>query len=337
MPKVSVVMCTYNDELFIKQAVESVLQQTFSDFELIVVNDGSTDNTQKILENFCDNRLVLVMQDNQGAVSATNKGLKLAKGEYIARHDGDDVSDKNRLEEQVLFLDSNIEFGLVGTDAYVTDDKERVLYKKGLVQGDNLREGIFEKNYVTHGSIMFRREFLDRIGLLRKEFECAHDYDFILRIAELSKIENLSKVLYMHRLNDRGISVNQAKRMEKEAELSIEISVNRRNGEPENLEEKYNKMLDALGEEGVFAKLFSFFEKRNYLAGNFYCIACIRFCYGDVEQARNYVVKTIRQNPFFAKAYVLLIFTFLFKSWQDKLKHLFKESVEIANSDKGIK
>ncbi len=108
-PKVSVLMTVYNGQEYLNIAIDSILKQTFKDFELIIMDDGSTDNTRFVVENYNDKRIVYVYQDNQGQAAALNNGIQIARGDYIARMDADDISYKNRLELQVKFLDDNVQ------------------------------------------------------------------------------------------------------------------------------------------------------------------------------------------------------------------------------------
>jgi len=124
MPKVSVLLPVYyNGERYIVQSVESILKQSYRDFELIVVNDGSTDRTGSLLRGISDPRIVLIEQENQGQPRAMNNALNLARGEYIARQDADDLSLPERFARQVEFLDSHPEVGFVGSICLCMDEK----------------------------------------------------------------------------------------------------------------------------------------------------------------------------------------------------------------------
>src|SRR5690348_7082970 len=115
--RVTVLMPVYNSEKYIWAAIHSVINQTWNDFELLIVNDGSTDGTQEIIKSFADDRIVLINQENGGVAKALNKGLMHAKGDYIARFDADDICFPDRLEEQVNFLDKHEDYVVVGSDA----------------------------------------------------------------------------------------------------------------------------------------------------------------------------------------------------------------------------
>ena len=118
-PKISVVMAVYNGEKYLREAIDSILNQTFKDFEFIIVNDGSTDRTREILESFIDPRIVLIHQEHMGLTKSLNRGIALAKGKYIARQDADDISMAERLEKQFNFLESHENVALLGTAGHI--------------------------------------------------------------------------------------------------------------------------------------------------------------------------------------------------------------------------
>src|SRR3954451_15211482 len=123
--KVTVLIPVYNGEKYIWAAIHSLLNQTFEDFEILIINDGSTDKTPDIIRSFKDDRIVVINQQNGGIAKALNKGLIHAKGQYVARFDADDVCTAYRLAEQVKFLDENREYAVVGSDAeYIIENGE---------------------------------------------------------------------------------------------------------------------------------------------------------------------------------------------------------------------
>ena len=124
-PLVSVILPVYNCEKYIKQSIQSILSQTYKNLELIVINDGSTDGTLNTIRSLNDERIVLISQRNMGLPSALNEGLKIARGEFIARQDADDVSLSERIEYELKFLLENPDYGLVGCPAnFIYEDNE---------------------------------------------------------------------------------------------------------------------------------------------------------------------------------------------------------------------
>jgi len=131
-PLVSVLMPAYNAEEYIGIAINGILNQTFTDFELVIINDGSTDNTEKIIKSFTDKRIVYQKQENQGVARTLNNGLKICKGKYIRRHDADDLSTPNSLKEQVEFIEKNKNVGLVSSRQVYMTENGKITKKYGL-------------------------------------------------------------------------------------------------------------------------------------------------------------------------------------------------------------
>ena len=126
---VSILMPVYNGGAYLKQAISSVLNQTYHNFEFIIINDGSTDNTGEIIDSFTDKRILHIKQENQGVARSLNNGLKLVKGEYIWRHDADDKCLPDQLEKQVTFLKQHAEFDLVSTQVAFMTNRGKIAWK----------------------------------------------------------------------------------------------------------------------------------------------------------------------------------------------------------------
>jgi spore maturation protein CgeB len=231
MPLVSVLMCVYNQEQYISQAVESILSQTYSDFELIIIDDGSQDRTGQILDSYKDNRLKIIHQVNQGVPRSRNRLLKLSRGEYVAIHDGDDISGKERLEVQVKFLDEHPEISVVGSFIEFIDEKGlpvdedviRVVEPSEIKR--TLERGV---NCMMHGSVMFRRGILDVVGGYDERFRYAHDYEFWLRVSEHFKLANIPQILYKLRSHSNKISRVHAMDQHIEMRLAHKMAKERR-------------------------------------------------------------------------------------------------------------
>ncbi|MFX1466035.1 MAG: glycosyltransferase family 2 protein [Promethearchaeota archaeon] len=206
-PMISVVMAVYNSEKYVQEAVDSILKQTFKNFEFIIINDGSTDKTQEILESYNDPRIVLTHQKHMGLTKSLNKGIALAKGKYIARQDADDISLPDRLKKQIEFLELHKDFALLGTAAQIIDI--RGFYLKTIkypTDHSSLRIAIKRSNHFWHGSVMFRRQSFFELGGYQEIFFTAQDYDLWLRFVERFKVANLSDPLYKYRLNYLSLS-----------------------------------------------------------------------------------------------------------------------------------
>lgn len=209
MPKLSVIMPSYNSAKYLKEAISSVLEQSFSDFELIIIDDGSTDNTQDILKAFDDKRLKLLRNGkNLGIVASLNHGLKLATGDYIIRFDSDDVMLAGRLEKQTKFLDNNPEMVVVGSWAETIDENGQGLGAYDYPPQDDaaIRKYILKHNPFIHSSTAIRRETLLKANGYRQAFIHIEDYELWTRLLRLGQGANLSERLIKYRLNQGGIT-----------------------------------------------------------------------------------------------------------------------------------
>ena len=216
--KVSVLLPTYNGGKFITKAIESVLKQSFNDLELIVIDDGSSDYTSKIVEEFAhkDGRIVFVRnKENLGIQKTLNKGLGIAKGEYIARVDDDDEwVDKNKLSEQVTFLDENPDYVLVGTGVIMVDENRNELFRFLQPSTDKLiRNRILFKSCFTHSSVLFRKESIMNLGGYSEDEKHRHveDYYLWLRLGNVGKLYNLPTYGIKFMLRGEAISARHKK------------------------------------------------------------------------------------------------------------------------------
>lgn len=197
-PRVSVLLPTHNGAAWIMRAIESVLGQTYSDLELIVINDASTDNTESVVEQFVhkDKRVVYVKNEtNLGIQKTLNRGLQLARGEYIARVDDDDIwAENDKLERQVAFLDVNPDYVLLGTGTIVCNEKGEELFRFLAPETDEgVRKKILFKNCFTHSSVLFRKDRVLEMGGYHEDETSRHveDYELWLRLGTVGRLGNL--------------------------------------------------------------------------------------------------------------------------------------------------
>jgi len=209
VPVVSVIMSVYNDASFLPEAIESILSQSFQDFEFIIINDGSTDASQQIIESYDDGRLVTHAQEHQGLTKSLNGALQIARGLYIARQDADDVSLPERLAKQVEFLDSHQDVVLVGTGITLIDEHGRRLrdyvYPS---EHSTLCRWLYEfTNPFPHSSIMFQRDVVQKLGGYNELFPKAQDIDLIMRLAEHHRVASIPEALVKLRCRTDSVSV----------------------------------------------------------------------------------------------------------------------------------
>ena len=205
---ISVILCTYNDENYIKAAVDSVLSQTYPYFEIIIVNDGSTDNTLQYINGIKDNRVKVINKPNTGLADSLNVGIKTARYSWIARMDGDDISLPNRFEEQVKLIKTGA--AVIGGQFYVIDENSE---RKSVRPSHNPTTSLRSKLYVmmgwnplAHPSALINKCILDSVGGYDSNFVASQDMDLWFRIAKNHKIINTKEVVLLYRKHSKNIS-----------------------------------------------------------------------------------------------------------------------------------
>jgi glycosyltransferase involved in cell wall biosynthesis len=236
IPKVSVVMAVYNGEKYVHESIDSILCQTFDDFEFIIINDASTDITPEILRSYKDPRIIILNNpENIGLTRSLNRGLKFARGEYIARMDADDISLPNRFECQVAYLDAHLEVGLLATSFLFIDESGNDKMISRPATDQQFKEKLMKGNQFCHGVVMFRRACIDKIGGYREEYRYAQDYDLWLRIMEKYGVASLDEVLFKYRINFSSISVTRLAKQNALHSIARECARQRKLCLPENL------------------------------------------------------------------------------------------------------
>ncbi|MDO3722574.1 glycosyltransferase [Marinobacter sp. chi1] len=208
VPLISVVMSVYNGEEFLRDSIESILNQSFKDFEFIIVNDGSSDHSGEIIESYCDSRILYIKnENNKGLIDSLNKGIGFARGKYIARQDADDVSLENRLERQVDYLEKNADVCVLGCGLEMIDENGNFISNWIHPTGINVvRWNLLFNNCVAHSSSVFRRDIVEKIGFYSKEYKYAEDYDLWSRVSRFHHVENLSEPLQKYRIHPDAVS-----------------------------------------------------------------------------------------------------------------------------------
>ncbi len=215
-------MPVYNSELYIREAIDSILNQTFSDFEFIIIDDASTDKSVEIIQSYTDSRIQLIVKpQNSGYTNSLNYGLKIAKGEYIARMDSDDISLPTRFEKQVAYLDRNPDVVLCGANYTIigTDN----VYKL-TENNDEIQMYFITDNCIAHPVVMLRNSVLKKYAILYDVTkEPAEDFDLWVRLFNYGKLHNLQEVLLNYRVHEQQVSNIQS---EKQQNISIDTKIN---------------------------------------------------------------------------------------------------------------
>jgi glycosyltransferase involved in cell wall biosynthesis len=233
-PVISVVMSVLNGELFLAEAVESILNQTFEGFEFIIINDGSTDGTGAILGSYrkMDQRVRIVSQENRGLVRSLNLGCGMAQGKYIARMDADDIALKDRLQLQVDFLEKHPEPALLGGAVEIIDRLGDTLEIQKNPTGNQEIQSAFLRNGcpIWHPTVLMRREIFLGTGGYRQIVNGAEDHDLWLRIAEHHQLANLGTVVLKHRRHPDEVTVSTSRRCALSRVAALAAAAARRKG-----------------------------------------------------------------------------------------------------------
>jgi glycosyltransferase involved in cell wall biosynthesis len=233
MTKVTVVMAAYNAMPFLPDAVDSILKQTYPAWQMIVVNDGSTDGTADYLASIQDKRVQIVFQENQGQQAAANCGIALSQTDYIARMDADDVAEPTRLEKQVAFLDAHAQVGLVGSQIYRMGSKQNGLASTFPCDHQGIyQELIHNRHAMCNPTIMFRRALFNQIGGYWKH-NIAEDWDMFLRIGEVAELANLDEPLLSYRFHTGSINGRRMFEAQLHNEFACELARRRAKNLPE--------------------------------------------------------------------------------------------------------
>lgn len=206
MVKVSVLMPVYNtEEVFLKEAIESILNQTFQDFEFLIINDGSTNNAEEVILSYKDEKIKYIKNEcNLGLIKTLNKGLDLAQGEYIARMDSDDISLPERFEKQVKFLDENNEIGILGTwFKYFPGNR---IVETAVTPKDIKEKMLVRSNEIGHPTVMIRNSVLKKFNVKYDENALyVEDYTLWLSLIDKVKFANIDEVLLYYRMHKNSI------------------------------------------------------------------------------------------------------------------------------------
>jgi hypothetical protein len=239
-PYISVVMSVFNGQSFLSEAIESILNQTFRDYEFVIIDDGSTDKTAEILAEYAgrDQRIRVHRHENKGRAASLNIGIELSRAPYIARMDADDIALPDRLKDQIEYLDRHPEVGVLGGAFDLISTNGRVLKTVRYPSDDSeLRPLILVDNPICHPAAVMRKDVALASGGYRKVILDADDYDLWLRISERSKLANLGKCVLRYRIHSNQVSIRNM-RSQKMCVLAARVAaLQRRAGHADPLSE----------------------------------------------------------------------------------------------------
>ena len=222
-PKISVVMAVYNSEKYLSKAIESILEQSFTDFEFIIINDDSTDKSEEIIKSYKDSRIkFLENESNMGHTYCLNRGISVVVGEYIARMDSDDVSLPERFQKQVEFMDSHKDVSVCGTWVK-TIGKDSGFVNKLLTNPEDIKAGLLFNTSLVHPSVMIRKSVLEKHNLKYEialdRDENSEDYALWAELSRKELLSNIPKVLLLYRIHEKSMSSINTQKQEIGASL----------------------------------------------------------------------------------------------------------------------
>lgn len=241
VPSVSVVMPAYNAEKYLREAIDSILAQTYKDFEFIIINDGSTDRTKEIILSYSDPRIVyLENEENSGICVTLNKGLDAARGRYIARMDSDDIALPDRFAIQVDYMDQHPDIGVCGSDIEVFGEGIEPHIFTQLHTPGECAAGLLFNPCFAHPSVFIRKEIIDKYDLRYKdEFRGLEDFELWWQISKYSKLNNIAKALLKYRHHKGQETQNVCERTQKAFAKFLNIRYSDLGIELDNCEARY--------------------------------------------------------------------------------------------------
>lgn len=207
MTQISVILPVYNDEKYVAKAIESILSSTYTNFELIIINDGSSDSTLEIINKFKDERIKLFSKMNSGLIDTLNFGLKKCNSKIFMRADGDDIIHNCKIQKQLNYYKYSKSI-LVGTEAFIIDNDENIINSISLPNDHNtiIKRLLNLKSGIIHGTIMGSVEAIRNIGFYSEKIKHAEDYDLFFRLSKIGRFSNLNEKLYYIRKNNENVS-----------------------------------------------------------------------------------------------------------------------------------
>jgi glycosyltransferase involved in cell wall biosynthesis len=309
--KITVLMPCYNAAGYISEAIKSVLGQTFRDFELLIINDGSNDNTAEIIKSFYDERIVFIEQEQQGVAAALNNGLKHARAAYIARFDADDICFTDRLEKQYNFMLSNPEYIIVGSGADYIDDSGNYIFTHfpPVKTNEEIQKLPYYICPFIHASVMYKKDPIANVGynINAHSFE---DHLLWLKLKKQGGMYNMPEPLLSVRLNPGSLTMDERKRSR-----DFHLIKNKALKEENICNEDGKRLLSIINQQNNSVKKES----------AYYSLLAKKFLWNNYNpsKARLNMKKAISLNAFDLKDYLLLFISYLPKNVINNLYSIF--------------
>jgi len=302
-PLVSVLLCVYNGERYIKDAIKSIYGQTFQDYEIIVVNDGSTDRTSDILDSLDSVKLKVFWQENQGLTRSLNKAISLAKGKYLARQDADDISLPDRLRSQVNALENNPEAAVCAVGAEFIDEKsESLMFKKPVLRILSSGEGKEFQGF-THGSLMFRRDVLTEMGGYYEGIMYSQDYFLLSNVLRKYSAEMIPDIHYKFRINRSSLTLTkrrQQRRCHDAISRHFRLAGKCNDPMPPSIKTGHMNLRDIKFVDTDTLAVLSPDSYYDYVCG------CYLYSSGQYNKAARRLKSVIKRNPWFLRALFMM-------------------------------
>ena len=328
---VSIIMAVYNGETYIEEAIKSILNQTYKNIELIIIDDGSTDGTKKIALKY---PVIYHYQKNKGPSSARNKGIELAKGKYVAFIDSDDIYLKNKIERQVEFLEKS-SFDIVFNDVIMIDDKgEDIGVLKSELYDENFKANILFRQIIPcPPSIMLRRRCFDNIQY-PEDYINAEDYKLIIELSNFYKFGYIRECLYLYRRHKYNLTNNHKKQVDNEIKIVKDMGVNTIKNRVN--ESNYTKLKKKILLGQILYKIQLYKEAINELYGikdeeAMFYLGNSYFKLGDIKIAKNIYEKIIFENEKMIEVYNNLGVISKLNSNLKEAKEYFRKALEFVD------
>lgn len=285
MPKVSVVIPFYNGKEFIAQAINGILRQTYTDYEIIVMDDGSSDDSKKALECF-DGKIRYFYQQNKGISSARNRAIKEAKGEYIALLDQDDIWYPEKLQKQVELMEKNKNLGLIYGDCHYINEKGEIIsrvFERQKYYSGRIFKDLIMGNFIPIPTVLIRKSALDKVGLFLENYTFAEEYELFIRISKDYDVGFINEPLAGYRIHGGNLSKNTGESLKEDIAVKEDI-LKKYSADIKPVENKLKKELAR-----IYYNLGRFYQKKRRRA-----------------LAKEYLSKSIKTYVYSYKQYLYL-------------------------------